>query len=348
MKYSERLLMILAGTVIGLCVPSVSPAQHSTPESGAPETPKVIRKSGFTFQKSAIKRIDPIYPPNAQAQGVQGVVVVEVTTNEQGEVISAHAISGLPLLRVAAEEAARGWTFTPTRLSGIAVKVIGTLTFNFAISDKPTAGGKEEETSKVDLDVSKYTSAIVSIPADGELYFGKDKVTQAEIPLWLKALFKNRSPDEQIVYVKARSVVKYGTVVSVIDTIREAGFNQVGLVAQKTESETSAKKDEPELKQDHPDSTKKLADRGERDAPLTNDELTMIEIKPGGRILLDAKPVLLAKLAARLNVLFRRRSGRLVFIKAPKNMSYGEVVKVIDVVKGAGAQAIGLQTDYLE
>jgi biopolymer transport protein ExbD len=29
-------------------------------------------------------------------------------------------------------------------------------------------------------------------------------------------------------------------------------------------------------------------------------------------------------------------------------MSYGEVVKVIDVVKGAGAQAIGLQTDYLE
>ncbi len=37
-----------------------------------------------------------------------------------------------------------------------------------------------------------------------------------------------------------------------------------------------------------------------------------------------------------------------VFIKAPKSVKYGDVVKVIDAVKGAGAQPVGLQVDALE
>jgi biopolymer transport protein ExbD len=37
-----------------------------------------------------------------------------------------------------------------------------------------------------------------------------------------------------------------------------------------------------------------------------------------------------------------------VFIKAPKDKQYGDIVAIIDVVKGAGAQPIGLQIDYLQ
>jgi protein TonB len=58
-------------------------------------------------------------------------VVVEVTVDEQGNVMSARAISGHPLLKEAAVAAARGWRFTPTLLTGTPVKVIGTITFNF-------------------------------------------------------------------------------------------------------------------------------------------------------------------------------------------------------------------------
>jgi TonB family protein len=68
-------------------------------------------------------------------------VVVEVTVDEEGKVISARAISGHPLLKDAAVEAARGWTFTPTKLQGDPVKVIGTITFNFILDqtdDDPT------------------------------------------------------------------------------------------------------------------------------------------------------------------------------------------------------------------
>ncbi len=41
------------------------------------------------------------------------------------------------------------------------------------------------------------------------------------------------------------------------------------------------------------------------------------------------------------------RIERTVFIRAPRSVAYGEVAKVIDGIKGAGAQPIGLQTDEL-
>jgi protein TonB len=62
---------------------------------------------------------------------VSGAVVVEITIDEEGNVISARAMSGHPLLKDAAVAAARSWKFRPTMLSGQAVKVIGTITFNF-------------------------------------------------------------------------------------------------------------------------------------------------------------------------------------------------------------------------
>lgn len=93
----------------------------------------MVRKSGGVLQGSAISKPAPAYPPLAKAARVSGSVVVEVTIGEDGRVISARAVSGHPLLKAAAEGAARGWRWTPTQLSGQAVKVIGTITFNFTL-----------------------------------------------------------------------------------------------------------------------------------------------------------------------------------------------------------------------
>jgi biopolymer transport protein ExbD len=41
-------------------------------------------------------------------------------------------------------------------------------------------------------------------------------------------------------------------------------------------------------------------------------------------------------------------ADKTVFIKAPKDKLYGDIVAVIDAVKGAGAQPIGLQIDFLQ
>ena len=86
---------------------------------------------------------------------------------------------------------------------------------------------------ELDANIIKDTSAVVSIPADNEFYIGRDKVAQADIPNKIKAILKDKKPDEQIVYVKSGKFVKYGTVVQVIDSIREAGFERIGLVAER-------------------------------------------------------------------------------------------------------------------
>jgi biopolymer transport protein TolR len=42
-----------------------------------------------------------------------------------------------------------------------------------------------------------------------------------------------------------------------------------------------------------------------------------------------------------------RRIERTVFVRAPGSLRYGEVARVIDAIKGAGADPVGLQTDEL-
>ncbi|MFN2532953.1 MAG: biopolymer transporter ExbD [Pyrinomonadaceae bacterium] len=54
------------------------------------------------------------------------------------------------------------------------------------------------------------------------------------------------------------------------------------------------------------------------------------------------------ELASRLDVPEQSRIEKTVFINAPRSMSYGEVTKVIDAIKGAGASPIGLQLDNLQ
>jgi TonB family protein len=86
---------------------------------------------GGVLQGEAIKRVEPQYPLTAKSNLVSGTVVVEVTVDEEGNVIDARTLSGHNLLQDAAKTAARGWKFKPTLLSGLPVKVIGTISFNF-------------------------------------------------------------------------------------------------------------------------------------------------------------------------------------------------------------------------
>ncbi len=78
----------------------------------------------------------PPYPPAARAIRASGAVSVQVTTDESGRVVSVAALSGHPLLRQAAEQAARNATFAPTMLSGKPVKVTGLIVYNFFDPEK--------------------------------------------------------------------------------------------------------------------------------------------------------------------------------------------------------------------
>jgi TonB family protein len=109
---------------------------------GPGQPPGAITLSGGVLQGAALKKFQPEYPPIAKAAGAEGAVQVMVVINETGQVEVAQVVSGHPLLREAALEAAKKWVFKPTELSGKPVKVQGTLTFNFTL-DKPKPPGEE-------------------------------------------------------------------------------------------------------------------------------------------------------------------------------------------------------------
>jgi len=95
------------------------------------DTPNVTRMTGTVLAGAATRRVEPFYPPLAKAARVKGAVIVEVTVDEEGDVLTARTLQGHPLLKDGAEKAALGWKFTPTSLNGTPVRVVGTLTFNF-------------------------------------------------------------------------------------------------------------------------------------------------------------------------------------------------------------------------
>lgn len=114
--------------------PPPPPAPKPTPEpTPKPEPPKQVKVSGGVLQGSALNKVQPAYPAIAKAARAAGAVQVQVTISEAGQVMEAVVVSGHPLLRDAALQAAKQWKFRPTELSGVPVKVQGVLTFNFTL-----------------------------------------------------------------------------------------------------------------------------------------------------------------------------------------------------------------------
>ena len=120
------------GTGTGLVAgpTSVNIAEEPPPPPPKP-TPPRAPISGGVLNGKAISLPKPAYPAIARQAHASGTVVVQVTIDENGNVISATPVSGHPLLRAVAAAAARGARFSPTKLSGQPVKVTGVITYNF-------------------------------------------------------------------------------------------------------------------------------------------------------------------------------------------------------------------------
>ena len=123
------------------CSPALLAAPAEAPPPPAPHTEPTLRWAnlagekveGGTLNGKAVSKPAPVYPPAARAARAQGTVAVRILVDERGDVASAWAMTGHPLLQQAAVEAARQARFAPTRISGRPVQVSGALTYNFVL-----------------------------------------------------------------------------------------------------------------------------------------------------------------------------------------------------------------------
>lgn len=93
-----------------------------------------LRVGGDIMEPKKIRDVRPVYPQEARDAGVQGMVILEVTIDELGEVSDARVLRSVPMLDDPALDAVQQWKFTPTLLNGQPVPVIMTVTVNFTLN----------------------------------------------------------------------------------------------------------------------------------------------------------------------------------------------------------------------
>lgn len=104
--------------------------------STGPVAPRkgVLRVGGDVKAPVLLQRADPVYPEEARAARISGIVIVEVVIDKNGEVRDAVILKDLPNgLGQAAVDAVKQWKFKPATKDGQPVDVLFNLTVNFRL-----------------------------------------------------------------------------------------------------------------------------------------------------------------------------------------------------------------------
>jgi TonB family protein len=103
-----------------------------------------VRAVGDVQPPDPIKEVPPRYPEVARQARVEGMVILEAKTDEQGNVIGARVLKSIPLLDQAAIDAVKQWKYEPIRINGKPRKILFTVTVRFALHE----GTKEDAMDK--------------------------------------------------------------------------------------------------------------------------------------------------------------------------------------------------------
>ena len=115
--------------------PPPPPPQRVIPQPPQPSDAP-LRVGGDVKAPVLIDRVEPKRTPEAIANRISGIVIVEALINEHGDVSDVHILKPLPFgLDQAAVDAVKQWHFKPGTLNGKPVAVIFNLTVNFRNED---------------------------------------------------------------------------------------------------------------------------------------------------------------------------------------------------------------------
>ena len=82
-------------------------------------------------------------------------------------------------------------------------------------------------------DADKDDSIVVAVTRDGNIFLGNTQVTKADLSGQVKDRVATRQ--DKTVFLKSDARAKYGDVVAIVDEIRSAGVDQLGLLTERNE-----------------------------------------------------------------------------------------------------------------
>src|SRR5260370_11344423 len=80
----------------------------------------------------------------------------------------------------------------------------------------------------------KDDAIVVAISRDGNIFLGNNEMKKEELTGQIKDRISNRL--DKTVYLKSDARAKYGRVVEIVDEIRSAGVDQLGLLTEKNQN----------------------------------------------------------------------------------------------------------------
>lgn len=91
----------------------------------------------------------------------------------------------------------------------------------------------------------------------------------------------------------------------------------------------------------------RVPDKPDEEMPkdvIVQTEAIVISVNPDGTVAVNQEPVPIAQLGARLFEIYSARANKNMFVQADQSLPFGDVIRVIDIAKGAGVGDVGLMT----
>ena len=83
-------------------------------------------------------------------------------------------------------------------------------------------------------DADKEDAMLIAVMRDGKVFFGTDRIDVADLTQKIRDRLANRT--DKRVFIKADARAKFGAVVEVVDNVRSAGVDQLGLLTDQKKS----------------------------------------------------------------------------------------------------------------
>jgi TonB family protein len=135
----SKIVSLLAVGLLSIALPNTAQATQNE---------KNNRCGGRSLEHLVVERVPPAWPPE-RGMRVAGNVVVKITIDENGKIVSARAICGHPLKSSFAVSAVIKWKFQPHRVTGKPKRISGIVTVHFPTEDtERNKDGKEASSNR--------------------------------------------------------------------------------------------------------------------------------------------------------------------------------------------------------